>query len=97
MGFGVKGGYPRSAGDIACAAEPPGFAGLWSSETKHDAFLPLAVAAKATQRIELGTSVAIAFSRSPMEVAQSAWSHRTRMLGNDRITKCLKSRHPRDN
>jgi probable F420-dependent oxidoreductase len=72
-GFGVEGGYLRSAGDAARAAESLGFAGLWSSETKHDAFLPLAIAADSTQRIELGTSVAIAFSRSPMEVAQTAW------------------------
>ena len=72
-GFGVEGGYLRSAGGIARAADALGFAGLWASETKHDAFLPLAIAADATQRIELGTSVAIAFSRSPMEVAQTAW------------------------
>jgi probable F420-dependent oxidoreductase len=73
VGFGVEGGYLRSAGDIARAADTLGFAGLWASETKHDAFLPLAIAADATERIELGTSVAIAFSRSPMEVAQTAW------------------------
>ncbi len=72
-GFGVEGGYLRSAGDTSRTAESLGFAGLWASETKHDAFLPLAVAADATERIELGTSVAIAFSRSPMEVAQTAW------------------------
>jgi probable F420-dependent oxidoreductase len=72
-GFGVEGGYLRKAGDAARAAESLGFAGLWSSETRHDAFLPLAIAADATERIELGTSVAIAFSRSPMEVAQTAW------------------------
>jgi probable F420-dependent oxidoreductase len=35
--------------------------------------LPLAIAANETEKIELGTSVAIAFSRSPMEVAQTAW------------------------
>src|SRR5918992_5786052 len=72
-GFGVEGRYLRKAGDAARAAESLGFAGLWSSETKHDAFLPLALAADATERIELGTSVAIAFSRSPMAVAQTAW------------------------
>ena len=71
-GFGVEGGYLRSAGDAARAAESLGFAGLWSCETKHDAFLPLAIAADATQRIELGASIAVAFSRSPMEVAQTA-------------------------
>ena len=71
--LGVEGKDLRSAGDAARAAESLGFDGLWTSETKHDAFLPLALAADATERIELGTSVAIAFSRSPMAVAQTAW------------------------
>jgi probable F420-dependent oxidoreductase len=70
--LGVEGKNLRSAG-VARAAESLGFAGLWTSETKHDAFLPLAIAADVTEKIELGTSVAIAFSRSPMSVAQAAW------------------------
>jgi probable F420-dependent oxidoreductase len=72
-GIGAEGGYLHNAGETARAAESLGFAGLWTSETKHDAFLPLAIAANETERIELGTSVAIAFSRSPMEMAQTAW------------------------
>ena len=72
-GLGTEGNYLRKAGESARAAESLGFAGLWTSETKHDAFLPLAIAANETQRLQLGTSVAIAFSRSPMEVAQTAW------------------------
>ena len=72
-GLGTEGKYLRKAGESARAAESLGFAGLWTSETKHDAFLPLAIAADETQTIQLGTSVAIAFSRSPMEVAQTAW------------------------
>src|SRR5215212_4772440 len=72
-GLGTEGGYLKSAGETARAAESLGFAGLWTNETKHDAFLPLAIAANETESIELGTSVAIAFSRSPMEVAQTAW------------------------
>jgi hypothetical protein len=72
-GLGVEGGYLRSAGTTVRAAESLGFAGLWASETKHDALLPIAIAADATQRIELGTSIAVAFSRSPMVVAQTAW------------------------
>jgi alkanesulfonate monooxygenase SsuD/methylene tetrahydromethanopterin reductase-like flavin-dependent oxidoreductase (luciferase family) len=71
--LGTKGGYLRNIGDTSCAAEALGFVGLWTSETKHDASLPLAIAASETERIGLGTSVAIAFSRSPMEVAQTAW------------------------
>ena len=71
--LGVEGKNLRSAGDAARAADALGFAGLWTSETKHDPFLPLAIAANETERIELGTSIALAFSRSPMEVAQTAW------------------------
>ena len=71
--LGTEGRFMRNVRDIARAAEALGFAGLWTSETKHDAFLPLAIAANETEKIQLGTSVAIAFSRSPMEVAQTAW------------------------
>jgi probable F420-dependent oxidoreductase len=75
--LGSESRYLRNVDAIARAAEALGFAGLWTSETKHDAFLPLAIAANETERIELGTSVAIAFSRSPMEVAQTAWDLQT--------------------
>jgi probable F420-dependent oxidoreductase len=71
--LGTEGGYLKQIDRTARAAEDLGFAGLWTSETKHDAFLPLAIAANETQAVELGTSVAIAFSRSPMETAQTAW------------------------
>jgi probable F420-dependent oxidoreductase len=72
-GLGTEGDYLKGIDRTARAAEDFGFAGLWTSETKHDAFLPLAIAANDTREIELGTSVAIAFSRSPMETAQTAW------------------------
>src|SRR5215210_9175844 len=72
-GLGTEGKYLKEIDRTARAAEDLGFAGLWTSETKHDAFLPLAIAANETQKVELGTSVAIAFSRSPMETAQTAW------------------------
>jgi probable F420-dependent oxidoreductase len=72
-GLGTEGDYLKGIDRTARAAEDFGFAGLWASETKHDAFLPLAIAANETHEIELGTSVAIAFSRSPMETAQTAW------------------------
>jgi probable F420-dependent oxidoreductase len=72
-GLGTEGDYLKGMAETARAAEDLGFAGLWTSETKHDAFLPLAIAAGATEKMDLGTSVAIAFSRSPMETAQTAW------------------------
>ena len=71
--LGTEGDYLKDIDRTASAAEDLGFAGLWTSETKHDGFLPLAIAANETREMELGTSVAIAFSRSPMETAQTAW------------------------
>jgi probable F420-dependent oxidoreductase len=63
----------REAGSIAKAAEAIGFDTLWTSETKHNGFLPLVLAAEHTERIRIGTAVAIAFPRSPMVMAQIAW------------------------
>jgi probable F420-dependent oxidoreductase len=54
-------------------AEDIGFDGLWSSETQHDPFLPLALAAEHSQRMKLGTAVAISFARSPATLAYTAW------------------------
>jgi probable F420-dependent oxidoreductase len=54
-------------------AETLGYDCLWTSETQHDPFLPLAVAATVTSTIRLGTSIAVAFPRSPMILAYTAW------------------------
>jgi probable F420-dependent oxidoreductase len=61
------------ATDIARAVEAYGFAGLWTTEIAHNPFLPLTLAAEATERIQLGTAIALAFPRSPMVTAQIAW------------------------
>ena len=53
--------------------EALGFDGVSSPEAGHDPFLPLAIAAACTDRIKLGTNVAVAFPRSPMVTAQCAW------------------------
>jgi alkanesulfonate monooxygenase SsuD/methylene tetrahydromethanopterin reductase-like flavin-dependent oxidoreductase (luciferase family) len=53
----------------ATQAEALGYAALWTSETQHDPFLPLALAAEHSTRITLGTAIAVAFAlhrcRSP--------------------------------
>jgi probable F420-dependent oxidoreductase len=72
--------------EIARSAEAMGFHGLWSTETQHDPFLPLALAAEHTQRIQLGTAIAVAFVRSPTVLAHTAWdlaeaSHGRFLLG----------------
>jgi probable F420-dependent oxidoreductase len=58
---------------VAKAAEEAGFDALWSAESSHDPFLPLALAAANTDRMKLGTSIAVAFPRSPMVTAMAAW------------------------
>lgn len=67
---------PASLHDVAAAAksaEDMGFDALWSAETSHDPFFPLVLAAEHTKRIKLGTSIAVAFPRSPMVLAQIGW------------------------
>jgi probable F420-dependent oxidoreductase len=73
LGLAVEGKHLPTISRVAQAAEAFGFAGIWASETKHDAFLPLVLAAEHTRTLQLGTSVAIAFARSPMVTAQVAW------------------------
>jgi probable F420-dependent oxidoreductase len=54
--------------------EELGYHSLLMEETKDDPFQVLALAAAATERVHVGTSVAIAFARSPFVVAQAAWT-----------------------
>jgi probable F420-dependent oxidoreductase len=56
----------------ATTSEAAGYDAVWVAETNHDPFLPLLVAAGATDRIQVGTSIAVAFSRSPMTLAVTA-------------------------
>ncbi len=60
-------------GEYSRRAEDMGFGAVWSAETHHDPFLPLAVAATTTHRVGLGTAIAIAFARSPMILAHVSW------------------------
>ena len=60
---------PAQAKDVEAA----GYAGAWVAEMAHDPFLPLLLAAEHTENLEIGTSIAVAFSRSPMTVANTAW------------------------
>ncbi len=61
------------AGANAREAEAAGYAGVWTAETSHDPFLPLLLGAEHTEHLELGTSIAVAFARSPMTLANTAW------------------------
>jgi probable F420-dependent oxidoreductase len=58
--------------DMPAAArelEDLGYDGVFTAETSHDPFLPITLAALETERIELGTGIAVAFARNPMTTA----------------------------
>ena len=63
----------REVPRLAAAAEACGFDALWTAETSHDPYLPLALVAEHTERIKFGTAIAVAFPRSPLVHAQIAW------------------------
>jgi probable F420-dependent oxidoreductase len=69
----IMGGGLRDAPAEAAAARAAGYDGLHSSEVRHDPFLLLARAVGAAPGLDFGTSIAVAFARSPMTVAHSAW------------------------
>lgn len=63
----------RQIAESARYLEAAGFDGVTMPESGHDPYLPLAVAAEHTERVTLGTNIAVAFPRSPMVTAQVAW------------------------
>ena len=86
--YAGRGQTPWSVEGIAAAArraESLGFDAVTTPEAGHDPFLPLAIAAEHTQRIVLGTNVAIAFPRSPMVTAQLAWDLQQLSRGRFRL------------
>jgi probable F420-dependent oxidoreductase len=84
-----QGSVGREVVDVRASArhaEAVGYDTFFYAETKHDPFIPLAIAAEHTERIRLGTGIALAFARSPMTMAASAndlqqWSQGRLLLG----------------
>ncbi len=58
---------------VAEAAEALGFDCLWTSETQHNPFLPCTLIAEHTEKISMGTAIAVSFARSPADLAYTAW------------------------
>ncbi|MCV7063185.1 LLM class F420-dependent oxidoreductase [Mycolicibacterium vaccae] len=80
--MGAEGGLKVDAAVVSQLSHVPaaartleqrGYDGCWTAEINHDPFLPLTLAAEHTHSIELGTSIAVAFARNPMTVAQIGW------------------------
>ena len=69
---GAIGFDPSGIAGAARRLEGAGYDGAWAAETGRDPFLPLAVAAEATEHLELATGIAVAFARNPMTLAMSA-------------------------
>ncbi|WP_368497808.1 TIGR03617 family F420-dependent LLM class oxidoreductase [Herbiconiux sp. A18JL235] len=72
--FAIDGGGDVSSDPLqleaaVVAAEAAGFDGALGVELKHDPFVGLALAARATERIRLTSSIAVAFARNPMNTA----------------------------
>jgi probable F420-dependent oxidoreductase len=68
----LRGGLGEASAEAA-AAQASGYDGVHSAELGHDPFLLLGQAVGGAPGLEFGTSIAIAFARSPMTVAYSAW------------------------
>jgi probable F420-dependent oxidoreductase len=68
---------PRDARESFARLEEIGYDGAFSFEAKLDPFLPLVLAAEHTKRLRLGTAIAIAFARNPMNLANLAWGVQT--------------------
>lgn len=68
----VIGGDLRRLGAQAVQAERAGFESVWVAETARSAFVQASVAASATERVLVGTDIALAFPRSPTITAMAA-------------------------
>lgn len=69
----VDGGVGWNLSTVGAQArelEEMGYSGIQTAETAHDPFLPLAFAAQDTETVDLITGIAVAFSRTPMLLAQ---------------------------
>jgi len=66
-------GSLKSFAETARYFEELGFDALWTLETRRNPFFPLILSAEHTRTMKLGTSIAVAFPRSPMVLAHIAW------------------------
>jgi probable F420-dependent oxidoreductase len=69
---------------IAARAERDGYDAIGATELQHDPFVSLAVAARGTSTIQLGSSIVVALARNPMTVAESA--NDLQLVSNGRFT-----------
>jgi probable F420-dependent oxidoreductase len=73
IGTGFGGGWLTGVAEAAQRAEALGYDYAGTPETSHDSMLTAVLGAQATSRLEIQTSVTIAFPRSPTVLAMEAW------------------------
>ena len=64
---------PREAARLAAAAEAAGCEAVWILDVRREPYLMAAAAVGGTERVQVGTNVAVAFARSPSVTAAAAW------------------------
>lgn len=69
---GLGSGNAATLIERAKLAESAGMDGVWEEQLNGTPFVPLAAVAGSTKKITLGTSIALAFTRSPLETALTA-------------------------
>lgn len=85
----VIGGPYAFLGALAQQVEAKGFDACWVAETAQDSIIQASVAAQATERIDVGTNITLAFPRSPTVMAMQAWD--LNELSSDRFVVGLGS------
>ena len=58
---------------LVARAKDIGYDGVFTADTAHEPFLPIVAAVPSGRGMDFGTAIAVAFARSPMVVAQTAW------------------------
>jgi len=73
--YGVAVGGPYAfLGELGRQVEQrPNFDAVWVSETAQDSIVQATVLATATERVDIGTNITLAFPRSPAVTALQAW------------------------
>ena len=69
----LKSASPSEIENKALNLESLGYDGVWTFEAQNDPFLPLSFAINASQTLDLGTNITVAFARSPFALAQTSW------------------------
>ncbi len=69
----VVGGPYAFLPELGRQAEAHGFDAVWVAETSQDSLIQASVIGTATERIDIGTNITLAFPRSPVATAMAAW------------------------